>query len=560
VIAPPAGGSLLLFAEAAEAVGAVNSKLAKVRILGLYLASLSAENLPLAARYFAGRVFASWDQRVLSIGGSALKGAMLEVGGLDEARLTAIWARHRDAGDCVFEVVTGAPGQPLMGLDLGALHAAFARMADAEGPRGRRLALTALLGGCTALEAKYVVKLITGEMRIGLRAGLVEAAIAAAFARNARAVTRADMLVGDLGEVALLAKHDRLAEAAPRLFSPLRYMLASPLADVDEAVRRLGDVVWVEDKYDGIRCQLHRGRERIALYSRDLREVTAQFPEVVAAAEALPPGVILDGEILAFRGGRVLPFAALQRRLGRLAPSPAILADVPVIHVAWDLLVSDGASRLDEPLRERRRLLEELGLGGSLAAAHRETARGPVELDGLFHAARARLNEGLIVKDPDSSYMPGRRGLAWLKIKRPLDTLDVVVVGAEWGHGRRRDVLSDLTFAVRDDGGDALLPVGKAYTGLTDQEIREMTALLLELTTVERGEYREVRPDIIIEVAFDAVQESTRHGSGFALRFPRIVRWRRDKGLADIDVLSRVRALSSARSGPQGQMIDRAGD
>ncbi|MFN2568362.1 MAG: DNA ligase, partial [Candidatus Dormibacteria bacterium] len=299
--------------------------------------------------------------------------------------------------------------------------------------------------------------------------------------------------------------------------------------------------------------------DSIALYSRDLKDVTGQFPEVVAAAEQLPSDVILDGEILAFRDGGVLPFSALQRRLGRVSPSPAILAEVPVIHVAWDLLVSGGLSRLDAPLRERRRLLEALGLGGSLAIAHRESAQGAAEIDRRFEGARARLNEGLMVKDPDSPYTPGRRGMYWLKIKRPLDTLDVVVTAAEWGHGRRREVLSDVTFAVRVDGSDELVPIGKAYTGLTDAEIQEMTSLLIETTVAERGGILTVRPLIVLEVAFDAVQRSSRHSSGYALRFPRIVRWRRDKGPGDSDVLSRVGSLANARSRSRQQRVDRAG-
>jgi len=337
----------------------------------------------------------------------------------------------------------------------------------------------------------------------------------------------------------------------------MRFMLASPVADSAAAVRRMGEEVWVEDKYDGIRCQLHHAGGRVALYSRDLKDVTEQFPEIVGAASHVPE-VILDGEVLAFAAGRVLPFADLQKRLGRRAPSAAILQEIPVIYVAWDVLLHGEESTLDTPLRERRRRLEDLALGDGFALAHLQPAVGAGQVDERFAAARVRRNEGLMLKDPDSAYTPGRRGLAWLKLKRPLDTLDVVVVGAEWGHGKRRGVLSDVTFAVRGPDDD-LLTVGKAYTGLTDAEIAEMTALLQDITVADGGHYRTVRPQIVLEVAFDAVQRSTRHGSGYALRFPRIARWRHDKPFEEIDTLERVAAIAEAQGSGREQLVDPAG-
>ena len=384
----------------------------------------------------------------------------------------------------------------------------------------REAALADLLRRCSPDEGRYAVKLVTGDMRIGLREGLVEEAIGVAFERPAADVARAVMLLGDLGEVACLVARGESVDR-PRYFSPLRFMLASPVADAGEAVRRMGDDVWVEDKYDGIRCQLHHRGERVALYSRDLNEVTDQFPEVAEAAAAHTADIILDGEVLAFRDGRVLPFHDLQSRLGRRNPSAAAREAVPVIYVAWDLL-RHGRTRFWTPRcasagaassRWRSARASRSPTSSRRLARTRSTTR--------FAAARARRNEGLMLKDPDSAYTPGRRGLAWLKLKRPLDTLDVVVVGAEWGHGKRRGVLSDVTFAVRTDDGE-LVTVGKAYTGLTDAEIAEMTALLLDITVEDRGHYRTVRPQIVLEVAFDAVHRSSRHRSGYALRFPRI--------------------------------------
>jgi DNA ligase-1 len=268
---------------------------------------------------------------------------------------------------------------------------------------------------------------------------------------------------------------------------------------------------------------------------------------------------MLDGEILAFHEGRVMPFHALQTRLGRMAPDASVMESVPVIYVAWDVLMIGDEVLIDMPLRERRARLEALMVPHPLALAHLERVRGEAEVNRRFDDARARLNEGLLLKQPESTYTPGRRGLNWLKLKRPLDTLDVVVIGAEWGHGKRRGVLSDVTFAVRVDDTENLATIGKAYTGLTDAEIAEMTALLLEITIADHGHYRTVAPRIVLEIAFDAVQVSARHKSGYALRFPRIAHWRRDKTPAEIDTLSRVRDIATAVERERVQLVDQTG-
>jgi DNA ligase-1 len=553
--APPS--SLRAFAETAEAIAATRSKTAKTATLAAYLAALDEVRLPVATRWFSGLIFPIWDGRALSVGWAILRDVLLEITGADQAELYAVWSRHADIGDTAEEMLLRRrPAAPQ--LDLLDADRAFAAMASAGSVRARAGALSGLLGACTPLEAKYVTKLIAQEMRIGLREGLVEEAVGIAFQRDAAAVSRANMLVGDLGEVASLARDDRLASAAPRLHSPIRFMLASPVADAEEAVRRLGEELWVEDKYDGIRCELHAGDGRVRLLSRDLKDVTDQFPEVAESAAALPRRVILDGEVLGFREGRVLPFAALQRRLGRRDPDAGIRREVPVVHVAWDLLWEEGVSLLELPLRERRRRLESLALPPGMLLSHREEVAGAAAVDRLFADARARLNEGLMLKAPHSPYLPGRRGLHWLKLKRPLDTLDCVVVGAEWGHGRRRDVLSDVTFAVRVDGSDQLVTVGKAYSGLSDREILEMTRLLQDSTVEVRGRYHRVAPEIVVEVAFDAVQVSSRHRSGYALRFPRIARWRRDKPVGEISLLSDVARLALAREIGREQRVEGA--
>ena len=546
-------------ASAGDAIARTSSKSEKVRILAQFLAMTDEAELAQAARYFGGGVFPAGDQRTLQVGGAAFSAVLRAVSGADDATIRAAWRRHSDTGDVTGELLARADGRETVPISIRDLDREFAEIASARMAKERNARLSALLGRVTPDEARYIAKLITGELRIGLREGLVEEAIAIAFGAPSDAVSRAVMLTGDLGQAALLASSGRLADAAPHWFVPLRSMLATPVADAAEAVARLGEDVWVEDKYDGIRCQLHRRGSDTALYSRDLKNISAQFPEITAAAVHLHADVMLDGEILAFHDGRVMPFHALQTRLGRVSPDAEVMAAVPVMYVAWDVLRVDDEVLIDHPLRERRARLEALLVPHPLALAHLERVHGEAEIDRRFEDARARLNEGLLLKQPESPYTPGRRGLNWLKLKRPLDTLDVVVVGAEWGHGKRRGVLSDVTFAVRVDDTDELATIGKAYTGLTDVEIAEMTALLLDITIADHGHYRTVEPRIILEVAFDAVQFSARHKSGFALRFPRIARWRHDKAPTDIDTLSRVRDLASAIEHERVQLVDQTG-
>jgi DNA ligase 1 len=551
--------TLLDLASAGDAIAQTSSKLAKVRILADYLAATDADEVALGARYFTGFVFPTGDERTLNIGGAAFAAVLRDVSGADEAEIATAWRRHSDTGDVTRDLLERRTTVTDSTITLPELDSAFAAVAGARVAKARAALLTDLLHRVSPNEARYIAKLITGELRIGLREGLVEEAIAAAFGADQAAVSRAVMLTGDHGEAALLARAGRLDTAAPRWFVPLRPMLATPVADATEAVARLGEDVWVEDKYDGIRCQLHRRGAQVALYSRDLKNVNRQFPEISAGAEHLSADVMLDGEILAYHDGRVMPFHALQTRLGRVAPDAALMSAVPVIYVAWDLLMVGDEVMLDRPLHERRERLESLAVPHPLALAHLERVQGVSEIDRRFDDARARLNEGLLLKQPDSTYTPGRRGLNWLKLKRPLDTLDVVVVGAEWGHGKRRGVLSDVTFAVRVDDTGQLATIGKAYTGLTDAEIAEMTALLLDITVSDHGHYRTVQPRIVLEVAFDAVQVSARHRSGFALRFPRIAHWRHDKGPAEIDTLSRVRDIAMAVEHERVQLVDQSG-
>ncbi|HWQ11690.1 MAG TPA: ATP-dependent DNA ligase [Roseiflexaceae bacterium] len=559
------------FAETCERLAATSSRLAKAEILRDYLAALDDSDLPIAARFFTGRPFALADERVLNVGWALVRDAVCALSGMSTEEFGQLATTHGEAGAAAGVALRGHVAQTPT-LTLRDVADAFAALAAARGPTQKRPLLEGLLRRATPLEAAYVIKIIDGDLRIGLQEGLLEEGLARAAGVPVGQVQWANMLLGDVGETALLARYGRLGEARMRLFHPLKFMLASPIQDPEEIRRSIDGPFFVEDKYDGIRAQVHRQGERLAIYSRTFDEVTKRFPELHTPLLALPGEFIMDGEILAARAGRILPFKELQVRLGRKTVSDDVLAAAPVIFVAFDLLYQDGAVLLETPLAERRERLERLagdrGLGtedrgprigeeAPITFQNGGVADRPVilsrlvrcedvaDIEPLFKAARGRGNEGLMVKDPRSPYRPGRRGREWLKFKKALATLDVVVTAVEVGHGRRRNVLSDYTFAVRASEDDpTLLTVGKASSGLSDAEIAALTKWCKEHTIRDLGRVRLVEPKVVLEVAFDVVQPSTRYKSGYALRFPRIVRIREDKPVDEIDTLETVRRLA----------------
>ncbi|HEX4745096.1 MAG TPA: ATP-dependent DNA ligase [Candidatus Limnocylindria bacterium] len=542
----PTSTSFADWVATADAVRATTRKLQKLDALAAYFRSLPDADLPLAVRLFAGTPFPRTDERVLAVGWSALSAAILERAGRSGDDLGRAYQRHADLGDAAAELITDPPqGEPLTIADIAA---AFDAIAEARGVAPKRELLLGVLRRADAAAARYIVKIISGEPRIGLREGLLEDAVARAFGREREAVGRAHMLEGDIGAAAIRARAGTLADAAFAHFAPIGMMLATPVLDLAEVGKRFPPPYVVEDKYDGVRAQVHKHGDRVELYSRTFDRVTDRFPELLGPLRAIPGSYVLDAEVMAFEEGRAIPFTRFQRRLGRKQVSDDLLAELPATLVIFDVLERDGAPLLDLPLAERQPFLDALRLDPPLARARREALTETADalvarLDAAFDAARARGNEGLMVKDPRSPYRPGRRGMEWLKVKRALRTLDVVVTAVEWGHGKRRDVLSDYTFAVRD--GARLRNIGKAYSGLTDREIAELTEFFKSHTVRDLGRARLVEPNTVIEVAFDQIQASGRHDSGFALRFPRIVRLRPDKPVSEIDTLDTVREIAA---------------
>ena len=543
---------MLDFARTGAAVGATSATLEKTRTLGAYLRTLDDDDLRRAAIFMSGRAFGPSQRRTLGLGWRAINKVVASISARSDDELGLIFRKHSDLGDWAGEALESQTQNGDASLE--EIAATLEAIRTAKGA-AKAAPLEAILRRLNPEAARFLIKIIAGEMRIGLSEGLVEAAIAEAFDLPIAQVKRVHLITGDIGETAVRCKNKQFESTRVTPFQPFRFMLASPVETPEEAFDRMGaGQVWTEEKYDGVRCQLHHVEGRVEMFSRDLKETTAAFPELAEAAMRLPHGVMFDGEVLAHRDGRVLRFFELQHRLGRKVVDEELKREVPVALVIFDLLWIDGRAVLDEPLSERRRLVESLELQHPFLLARVEAAKNPDDLDRIFAEARERGNEGLMVKDPESPYTPGRRGLAWLKLKRPLATLDVVVTAVEWGHGKRKGVLSDYTFAVMDAKAGKLVNVGKAYSGLTDAEIATMTEKFLSMQVRDVGYGYAVRPEVVLEVAFDSIQESDRHASGYALRFPRIVRIRDDKPVAEIDTLERVAQLYDRYFGEKSEV------
>jgi DNA ligase-1 len=564
-------------ATACEAIAGTAKKLLKTGIVADYLKSRTTDEAAVSAIFLSGRAFPAWEETTLQVGGRSLWQIVAELSGRDEAELTAAYRRHGDLGAVAGEVLPEHTGQGLTVLEV---EQTFRQIAAARGPAAKADLVRHLISRATPLEAKYIVKIITGDLRIGLKDSLVVEAISRAYDATLAEVQHANMLLGDIGETVRLASEGRLAQAAMRLFHPLGFMLASPIESPEEGLSYFAEAA-VEDKYDGIRAQSHVANGEVKFFSRTRDEITESFPELPDALSGLAQDAILDGEIVAwdYSTGHARPFSVLQQRLGRKKVSDKMLQETPVAFLVFDVLYAAGELVMDRPLRERARILGEL-IAAPRKAVHHEghegsrrkaqgtlafdlttktqntasiirtpvfSASSPEELEELFAAAQERGNEGLMIKDLDSAYTPGKRGKSWLKMKRELATLDVVVTAVEYGHGKRVGVLSDYTFAVWD--GEKLVNIGKAYSGLTDAEIAEMTQWFLDHTLEDQGFRRVVEPKIVLEVAFNNMMQSDRHESGYALRFPRIVRLRPDKSAEEADTIERAREIYDQQKG-----------
>jgi DNA ligase-1 len=544
----------MLFAALAslgEQLERTTSRLELANLLAEFLQKLDRAEIPAGVRLTIGQVFPEWDGRALNL---SWKAAMKVVGGLVSptgADRESIFAEAEDTGEAVRMLLERArpePPQPPL-LTILDVYRGFEEIAAATG-QGSRQRKEALLRGlllrATPMEAKTIVKDVLAEMRHGVGEGIMLEAIAQAAGVSPRLVSRANMLWGDLGEVALVALTEgeaALKQVTVRLFRPLKPMLAQTAEDLAEAFQRYQGRVALEYKLDGARVQIHKRDDEVKIYSRQLSDVTASLPDVVEEIKAglKAHEAIVEGEAVAVDAqGRPLPFQHLMRRFRRVHDVAAMVREIPLQFHLFDLLYVDGHDLIDTACEKRWQALEEIV--GSLNLVSRLIPQTAEEGERFAEQAYRAGHEGVMAKDLASKYTPGMRGKAWLKLKHAL-SLDLVIVAADWGYGRRHGWLSNYHLAARDEGTGEYLEVGKTFKGPTDEEFQEMTQRLLALERSRRGGTVFVEPRVVVEVLFNELQESSQYKSGLALRFARIARVREDKSPIEADTIQTLRRL-----------------
>ncbi|MBI2184436.1 MAG: ATP-dependent DNA ligase [Thaumarchaeota archaeon] len=542
------------FCKTCDEAASTPSKLKKIEILSEYIRSISASDLSFACRMLCGYVFPRGSEKELFVGYANVIRTLQELCTTSDKEFSRLYLKHGDLGKTAEELYAKQRLRPLFrnDLTLNRIAETFEKMAAIKGSGAaseRQNILKGIYLDCAPLEAKYLSKIITGELRIGAVEGLVIEAAAQAFNQTPEDVRSASLVTGDIGLTVAYAKDCKLKEARIRIMHPTNFMLADSMPSPKEIAEYFKQPLLAEYKYDGVRAQAHKEGNQIKIFSRRLEDVSWTFPEIVGGLKKIEGNFVLDGEILAFREGKPLPFVQLQQRLRRKHLTQQILEQTPVTYLVYDVLQFNVEMLLGNPLAERRKLLETLKLEHPIHLSHLEEVESEEQIEQMFKQSKELGYEGLVLKKSSSPYEPGRRGKHWVKLKKELDTLDVVVVGAEYGHGKRVGVLSDYIFAVKS--GDELKVIGKAYSGLTDKEILYMTENLKTLTIKDLGYRRLVKPKIILEVAFDNIQASNRHDSGYALRFPRIKRIRDDKTVEEIDTIKKVKEIYEQQSSVQ---------
>ncbi len=572
------------FTEICELVRNTSSKNKKVDIISAYLSSLDEESLYKAVLFLSGRIFSRGSPHLLNVGFRTIMQSLFEISDLNKDDVSKIHLEHGDLGRIAEYAISKKrtvtlfrfAGEQLDSLTLNDIYLQFKKIANLSGPNSnneKKNILKGLLIRCTPIESKYLIKIITNEMRIGSYEGLVEIAIAKAFDKSVESVREALLISGDISNVALLSKSDKLQSVTLKPFVPMNFMLADVMFTGDEIVEYFNKSLYCEFKYDGIRLQLHRFGDDCKLFSRNLSDISFAFPEIVESAikickkgskneskNAIPVDFVLDGELIGYKDNKPLPFQELQKRLRKKVMSREILREIPVQYIVYDVMFYDRKSVIRDSLATRKKLLSRLLLKNEniIIATSTVVAAGE-EIDLNFKKSKSEGYEGLVIKDPESNYHPGKRGRYWIKLKEELDTIDAVVVMAEYGHGKRAGTLSDYTLAINDfkhktpadknnileskikeDKSNMLRTIGKAYSGLSNDEINFMTNKLKTLVVKDEGSRLIVKPEIVLEVSFDTIQKSDRHDSGYALRFPRIKNIRFDKGIDDIDNLEKV--------------------
>jgi len=537
--------SFLAFAEMCQALSQTQSRLQMAELVADLLASLDPVEAIIAARFTVGRAIAQGDESRLNISGRAIWKIVAEMtGAADQGE--EIFAAATDFGEAIEIAMRLRASEPAPTLTIAEVERRLNAIAAIEGPksRARKLeALRELLQLATSVEAKYIAKILIREMRHGVSEGMLLEAIARMASKPVAEIRRLHMLEGDLGRVVgMLRGAPPTASGPTATVRPMKPMLAHPVANIAEAFAAIGPELALEHKLDGARVQIHCLRDGARIFSRRLNEITPSLPEVGAAvAPLLERGAILDGEVIATDAdGHPLAFQELMRRFRRIREIERLQNEQPVRLYLFDLLALDGALLIDRAYSERFERLSDTTRDAGLELVGRIVPGSLAEGERFFEAALAAGYEGVMAKALASHYTPGVRGRGWLKIKRA-KTLDLVIVAAEWGYGRRHGWLSNYHLAARDEQNGRLAEVGKTFKGLTDEQFRDITGRLLALKTGETAGIVAVRPELVVEVAYSDIQRSPQYECGMALRFARIVAIRDDKSVAEADTINTMR-------------------
>ncbi|MGH7813022.1 MAG: ATP-dependent DNA ligase [Candidatus Binataceae bacterium] len=548
-------GSFYDFALLSDMLGNTQSRLQMAEAAGAFLAALDVDEAAIAARFMAGRAIEQGEEKRLQVSGRAIWKVVAEIAGAEDQG-EEIFAAAEDFGEAVTIALKNRSPDPPTTLSIREVDAVFREIAEIEGRHGRARkldALRALLERASAAEAACIAKVLIGEMRHGMSEGMMVEAIAKMAARPAAEVRRLHMLEGELGRVVRILRSpdsdravaDALSAnrpAAARIAKPLKPMLANPAGDVAEALAALGPEIALEHKLDGARVQIHCASDgAVRIFSRRMNDITESLPEIAALARPLcGRSAILDGEVIAAdKNGRPLAFQELMRRFGRTRDLESAQTEQPVRLYAFDLLGLDGKLLIDRPYGERTEALAPLAASTGIELAGRVVRPNLAVAEKFFADAIATGFEGVMAKALASKYMPGARGRGWFKVKHAR-TLDLVIVAAQWGYGRRHGWLSNYHLAARGERAGEFVEVGKTFKGLTDEEFRAMTERLLALKISEAHGVVTVRPEAVVEVAYNDLQRSPSYECGMALRFARIVRIRTDKTAAEADPITTV--------------------
>lgn len=540
--------SFLDFAIVCQELGQTQSRLQMAQAVGSFLGALEVGEAEIAARFMIGRAVAQGDEKRLQISGRAIwKIAAAITGAEDQGE--DIFTAAEDFGEAIEMVLRLRPGEPEPSLTITDVDRSFREIAEIEGRRARARKLETLhtlFARASNLEAKFIAKILVREMRHGVSEGIMLEAIARMASRPVAEVRRINMLEGDLGRVVRIVREGGAAPEpgavsarGARALKPLRPMLAQPAADIAEAFAMMGSEIAFEHKLDGARVQIHHVDGETKIFSRRMNEITQSLPEITEIIARLGSrAAIFDGEVIAVESdGRPRAFQELMRRFGRVREIEKLRAEQPVRLYLFDILGLDADLLIDRPYAERIAMLEEVAAGASLELVTRIERPNLPAAEKFFADALADGFEGVVAKSLASAYTPGARGRGWVKIKHAR-TLDLVIVAAEWGYGRRHGWLSNYHLAARDEATGRMSEVGKTFKGLTDAEFDAMTERLLALKTEEAHGVVTVRPEVVVEVAYNDIQRSPQYEAGMTLRFARIIRIRDDKPAAEADTIA----------------------